>query len=154
MAHEGKSPAGVIVPGFGPPLDYRAGRNPLSGGKDGGNPEVAMQYKPSSNLERLTGAWTEFLSAEAKAILMETAQNLERYYTTNNTYDGATVSSTVSPKGASGSAVRYRISWSIAPTATAYTVQAVPANAQAGDSCGTLTLTQTGARSPTTAGCW
>ena len=50
---------------------------------------------------------------EAKAILMETAQNLERYYTTNNTYDGATVSSTVSPKGASGSAVRYRISWSI-----------------------------------------
>jgi FtsP/CotA-like multicopper oxidase with cupredoxin domain len=34
-------PAGVIVPGFGPPLDYRAGRNPFSGGKDGGNPDVA-----------------------------------------------------------------------------------------------------------------
>ncbi|MGE5460912.1 MAG: multicopper oxidase family protein [Solirubrobacterales bacterium] len=33
-------PPGVFVPGFGPPLDYRAERNPLSGGKDGGNPDV------------------------------------------------------------------------------------------------------------------
>lgn len=91
---------------------------------------------------------------EAKAILMETTQDMERYYTTNNTYDGATVSSAVSPKGATGSAVRYRIGWSVTPTATAYAIQAVPANAQASDSCGTLTLTQTGARSPSTAGCW
>ena len=34
------NPPGVFVPGFGPPLDYRAERNPLSGGKDGGNPDV------------------------------------------------------------------------------------------------------------------
>jgi spore coat protein A, manganese oxidase len=33
-------PPGVFVPGFGPPLDYRAARNPLSNGKDGGNPDV------------------------------------------------------------------------------------------------------------------
>ncbi len=33
-------PGGVYKPGFGPPLDYRARRNPLSGGKDGGNINV------------------------------------------------------------------------------------------------------------------
>jgi spore coat protein A len=33
-------PPGVYVPGFGPPLDYRADRNPLGGGNDGGNPDV------------------------------------------------------------------------------------------------------------------
>jgi FtsP/CotA-like multicopper oxidase with cupredoxin domain len=31
---------GTYVPGYGPPLDYRADRNPLGGGKDGGNPDV------------------------------------------------------------------------------------------------------------------
>ncbi|MGE5279112.1 MAG: multicopper oxidase family protein [Acidobacteriota bacterium] len=33
-------PTGLFQPGFGPPLDYRAANNPLSGGKDGGNPDV------------------------------------------------------------------------------------------------------------------
>jgi FtsP/CotA-like multicopper oxidase with cupredoxin domain len=33
-------PTGVHRPEFGPPLDYRAVNNPLSGGKDGGNPDV------------------------------------------------------------------------------------------------------------------
>ena len=34
-------PPHVYIPGFGPPLDYRAERNPRSGGKQGGNPNVA-----------------------------------------------------------------------------------------------------------------
>jgi type IV pilus assembly protein PilE len=91
---------------------------------------------------------------EAKAILMETAQFLERYYTTNHTYVGAAVLSGVSPKGASGTGVRYTIGFSAGPTASAYTLRAAPANAQTGDSCGTLTLSNTGAQTPTTAGCW
>jgi spore coat protein A len=33
-------PTGVFQPGFGPPKDYRAASNPLSGGKDGGNPDI------------------------------------------------------------------------------------------------------------------
>lgn len=33
-------PGGVFRQGFGPPLDYRAERNPLSGGRMGGNPDV------------------------------------------------------------------------------------------------------------------
>jgi len=33
-------PVGVFIPGFGPPKDYRATLNLLSGGKDGGNPDI------------------------------------------------------------------------------------------------------------------
>ena len=92
--------------------------------------------------------------AEAKAILTETAQIMERNFTTNGTYVGGAVSSAVSPKNATGSAIKYNISFSAGPSATAFTVQAVPAGAQASDSCGTLTLSYTGAQTPTTSGCW
>jgi type IV pilus assembly protein PilE len=92
--------------------------------------------------------------AEAKAILTETAQFMERYFTTNGTYVGGALLSNVSPKGASGGAIKYNISFSAGPTATAFTLQAAPSGAQANDSCGTLTLSNTGAQTPTTAGCW
>jgi type IV pilus assembly protein PilE len=92
--------------------------------------------------------------SDAKAVLMESAQFMERFFTTNNTYAGATLGSSVSPKGASGVAIRYNISFLGTPDATTFTVRAVPANAQASDSCGTLTLSATGARTPTTSGCW
>ena len=92
--------------------------------------------------------------AEAKAILTETAQFMERYFTTNGTYVGGALLSNVSPKGASGSAIKYNISFSVDPTATAFTLRAAPAGAQANDSCGTLTLSNTGVQTPATAGCW
>jgi len=92
--------------------------------------------------------------ADAKAVLMETAQAMERFFTTNNTYVGGTVVSAVSPKGATGTDVRYNISFTAAPTLTTWVAQAVPANSQVGDSCGTLTLSNTGAQTPSTAGCW
>jgi FtsP/CotA-like multicopper oxidase with cupredoxin domain len=38
-------PTGVYQPDFGPPKDYRAVNNPLSGGKDGGNPDVLPYLK-------------------------------------------------------------------------------------------------------------
>ena len=97
--------------------------------------------------------------ADAKAILMETAQWMERYYTTNMAagtgYGGAPAApiSAVSPKGAAGSAVKYNLSFVGTPGAT-YTYQAVPANSQVGETCGTLTITNTGATTPPTAGCW
>ena len=90
----------------------------------------------------------------AKAILGESAQFMERFYTTNNTYVSAALVSTVSPKNATGAAVRYNISFVSTPTAGAYQVQAVPANAQSGDSCGTLKISSTGAQEPATPGCW
>lgn len=92
--------------------------------------------------------------AEAQAILTETAQFMERYFTTNGTYVGGALLSNVSPKGAAGSAIKYNISFSVVPTATAFTLQAAPTTVQASDSCGTMTLSNTGAQMPITAGCW
>lgn len=91
---------------------------------------------------------------DAQALLTETAQFMERYFTTNGTYVGGTLLSSVSPKGASGSAAKYDVDFSVAPSATAFTVRAVPRGSQAGDNCGTLTLSNTGAQTPATAGCW
>ena len=98
--------------------------------------------------------------ADAQAILMETAQYMERYFTTNNSYTGAveTTVSAVSPKGAGGTAIKYNISFA-APPAMAYILRAVPNGGQAGDLCGTVTVTNTGATSATVAGlpvtgCW
>jgi type IV pilus assembly protein PilE len=92
--------------------------------------------------------------ADAKAILMEAAQYMERYYTTNNTYVGATVLSAVSPKGASATSKKYDITFSSGPTATTFTIKAETANSQDNDTCGDLTISNTGAQTPTTAGCW
>jgi type IV pilus assembly protein PilE len=95
--------------------------------------------------------------ADAEAILMETAQFMERFYTTNNSYaTGSTTApvSGVSPKGATGTGIKYNISFTANPSATAYTLQAVRANGQTGDTCGNLGLSSTGAQTPTTAGCW
>ncbi|MFN3595147.1 MAG: type IV pilin protein [Thiobacillaceae bacterium] len=88
--------------------------------------------------------------AEAKAVLMEAAGFMERFYTTNGRYstdpEGTTAPAltglTQSPK--EGTA-RYNISVS-AIAAQSYTLQAVPTGAQAGDECGTLTLTHTGVK--------
>jgi type IV pilus assembly protein PilE len=96
--------------------------------------------------------------ADAVAILTESAQYMERYFTTNNTYVGATVASVsaVSPKGATGTNIKYNISFvTNSLTANTFTLQVVPANGQTADTtCGTMTLSQTGAQTPTTAGCW
>lgn len=89
--------------------------------------------------------------AEAQAILMETAQFMERYHTTNNSYEDAALLSNVSPKTGN---VRYNISFNGTPTATAYTLQAVPTGAQSSDTCGTLTVTQTGATGAGGSNCW
>ena len=88
--------------------------------------------------------------ADAQAILMETAQFMERFFTTNNTYAGAAVLSGQSPK--TGTA-KYVISFS-EQSASTYTLQAVPQGGQADDDCGTLTVSNTGATDADEAGCW
>lgn len=97
--------------------------------------------------------------AEAQAVLSETAQFMERYFTTAGTYIGGDVpalviSSGLSPKQSTGSAIKYNIDFSVAPTATAFTLRAIPTTAQSNDICGTLTLSNTGVQTPATAGCW
>jgi len=105
-------------------------------------------------------AYLEFLRranrADAKAVLIESAQFMERYYTTNGTYavPGPTPPFTVSPKGSTGTGIRYDISFSVAPTALIYTLQAVPNNSQTGDRCGTMTVSNTGAQTAAQTNCW
>ena len=105
--------------------------------------------------------------SDGTAALMQVAQILERCYTEFNAYDSPSCSvvSTVSgvnkipatntgSGGINGSGY-YAIS-STTLTSTTYTIQAAPRTlgGQNNDSCGTYTLTQTGAKTPTTPGCW
>ncbi|WP_300086057.1 type IV pilin protein [uncultured Nitrosomonas sp.] len=83
--------------------------------------------------------------AEAKSILLEMAQLLERNYTEANSYEKVVLPVTQSPR--SGTA-KYTIQFAAGTlTRNAYTLEAVPAGNMAGDACGTLALTQTGAKS-------
>lgn len=92
--------------------------------------------------------------AQAKADLVELAQQLERFHTVQNTYSGMTLPFTVSPRDGKS---YYTLSLSGAATSSAFTLQAVPGTGQDKDKCGTLTLDQAGRKTPTeakVAGCW
>lgn len=96
--------------------------------------------------------------AAAKAEMVEYAQRAERHHTLNNSYASFTFSETNSTKINSpreGGATMYAVT--IVPTATAYTITAVPQGKQAKDKCGTLTLNQAGVKTPANSGsltCW
>lgn len=103
--------------------------------------------------------------AEARTMLLENAQFLERNYTTANRYDqtsgGTAINDAALPRTQSpeNGAARYNISFA-AQAAQSFTLQAVPTGTMTGDACATLTLTNTGvqglAGSPTltVAECW
>ncbi len=94
--------------------------------------------------------------ADAKTILLETAQYMERYHAMHSTYVGARVDavSAVAPKNAEAARVKYHISFVDEPTAMRFTLQAAPVNGQEADNCGTLTVDQLGALTPRLQGCW
>jgi len=87
-----------------------------------------------------------------KGLLYENAQLMERFYTQNNQYTGAILSITQSPK--TGTA-QYNLSLQAVANNT-FTLQAVPTGSMTGDSCGTLTLTNTGVQEAdgSVAECW
>lgn len=92
--------------------------------------------------------------AQAKADLVELAQQLERFHTVQNTYNGMTLPFTQSPRDGKS---YYTLSLSGAATSSSFTLQAVPGTGQDKDKCGTLTLDQAGRKTPTAAkvaGCW
>jgi len=94
--------------------------------------------------------------AQAKADLVELAQNLERYHTIQNTYVGATLVFAQSPR--EGTA-QYRLAFDKDPTANTFGIQATPVDggSQAKDKCGTLSLDHAGRKTPTettVSGCW
>lgn len=80
--------------------------------------------------------------AEAKADMLELAQLLERFYTENNSF--ATFAQPFNQSPRTGTA---HYSLAVAAAAQTYTITATPQGGQADDTtCGTLTLTQAGAR--------
>lgn len=100
--------------------------------------------------------------ADAKSILLENAQFMERNFTTNNCYhrtdaacgtaaSNVVLPSTQSPKTGTK---KYDISFSVGPDRDSFTLKATPTGGQATDSCGDLTLSNTGVQTPATAGCW
>lgn len=95
--------------------------------------------------------------ADAQAIMMENAQYMERYFTTNGTYVGATP--LPKPQSPESGAARYNITAPAATLlATSYIIQAVPTGAFSDPLCGTLTVSQTGAKTKSGTGsqadCW
>ena len=100
--------------------------------------------------------------ADAKAALLELTQFMERVMVENKTYkpggSNPTLPFTESPREGSTKYYTLSIATSPASTATSYTLQAVPKNAQSSDPCGTLTIDNTGAKtksgSYTLAQCW
>jgi type IV pilus assembly protein PilE len=94
--------------------------------------------------------------AEAKGVLMQGAQWMERFRTENNAYNqtlgGAAVvlpaSLTRSP---SSGGIRYNIVVA-APAPAVYTLTATPTGAQAADECGIFAINQVGQRTVTIGG--
>ena len=99
--------------------------------------------------------------------LIELASIMERRFTLNGSYLPAptlgTAAGDIFPAQCpvDGGAATYILSFSGAPTASTFTVQAAPTGAQASDKCGTLRLTNTGQKSIvgansglTVADCW
>jgi type IV pilus assembly protein PilE len=88
--------------------------------------------------------------AEARSILLETAQFMERNYTTANRYDFDSAGNAVvlpfltSPKNGTK---KYDITvgYGAAPAQT-FTLNATPAGGMVGDACGVITLTNTGVK--------
>lgn len=99
--------------------------------------------------------------ADAQTVLLELAQFMERHYTANGTYltaanEALSLPFTIAPKD--GTSKNYDLSFASTPTASGYTLQAVPTGSMASDTCGTLTLNNAGSKGQATgaslAMCW
>jgi type IV pilus assembly protein PilE len=87
--------------------------------------------------------------ADAQTSLLELSQFMERYYTSNGRYLKADNTApdlpfTEAPKD--GGTKVYDLSFTDTPTANAYTLRAVPKGSMSSDLCGTLTISNTGAK--------
>ena len=105
--------------------------------------------------------------SDAKAVLLETVQWIEREYTISGVYNkkgnGNTLNTAALPFSQAPKApatTAYDISFTAAPTASAFTLQAVPTNSMSGDKCGTFRIDNAGAKTlgtdatSTVAECW
>lgn len=94
---------------------------------------------------------------DCSGALVGLANAMERHYTINSTYLGAAAAGADSGAPAifptscplDGGAPTYDLTITAATTASTFTVQAAPTGSQAGDRCGTFTLTNTGVKDVT-----
>ncbi|MRT01048.1 prepilin-type N-terminal cleavage/methylation domain-containing protein [Ralstonia pickettii] len=97
--------------------------------------------------------------ADAKTALLAVAQKMEQYRSLGNTYAGATLGTGGVYANTKSDNGYYALSFSVVPTQTAYTVQAVPQAGQATDACGTFSYDQAGNKmvsggTLTASSCW
>ena len=94
--------------------------------------------------------------AECASVLLGQANAMERRFSTTNSYVGALPGPVQCP--ADGGPSSYVLGFAEdKPTALTFVIQAVPAGAQTGDRCGTLSIDNTGlkkASGMTTRQCW
>mgnify|MGYP003385846460 CR=1 FL=1 len=103
----------------------------------------------------------------AQSDLLKLSNFLERRFTENNSYliqnttndpiSAAACATTAGCTPALDPSIThddYNYSFSAAPTAAAFVLQAVPQNAQALDKCGTMTYSQTGNKTASLTSCW
>lgn len=95
-------------------------------------------------------SYTEYVirsrRAAAAGCMLEMAQFMERYYTTNMTYSGGEPPDTACTQETSR---YYEIGLNGEATGTTYTLQAAPTSAQNDGKCGTLEIDQKGTKSIT-----
>mgnify|MGYP003632983414 CR=1 FL=1 len=84
---------------------------------------------------------------DAQADMVQYAGFAERIFTETNVYTSAT-------QALSGIADTGFYNYTMTPAATSFTITAAPLGGQIGDACGIMTLTNTGATTPSAAGCW
>jgi type IV pilus assembly protein PilE len=90
----------------------------------------------------------------AQGCLTEQAQFMERFYSTNLRYVAAGGAAPALGTCSQDVGEFYTVEFDGAPTATTFTLRAVPRDDQADDVCGTMTITQTGAKAAARADCW
>lgn len=90
--------------------------------------------------------------ADAKSVMLDLTQQLERRYTTDRDYTNLTAVCGQSVPSPTTGTARYQVSTVCTPSA--YTVTATPQDTQASDACGTMTINTIGTRTPATLGCW
>ncbi|GAD02486.1 type IV pilin protein [Agarivorans albus] len=91
---------------------------------------------------------------EGKRTLVEAAQYMESYYAMHLSYVGAATGTTLSIYNTSSDFDEIYTLKVSSVDKSSYTLEASPKGAQAGDSCGELSITSKGTTSAGTTGCW
>ncbi|WP_220720132.1 type IV pilin protein [Agarivorans litoreus] len=91
---------------------------------------------------------------EAKRTLVEAAQQMESYYAMHLSYASAATGTSLSIYTPSNEFNEIYTLTADNVSSSGYKLTATPKGSQTGDSCGSLSLSSTGLKEPTTGGCW